>query len=84
MAQIQFPSNDSNLPFWKRSHYLDRMTLGQLITAYFAQHSLLDIIGSSRESFTTQFTRQLQAALDKANWEVGGCRARVKVWVRVL
>jgi regulator of protease activity HflC (stomatin/prohibitin superfamily) len=40
---------------------------GQLITAYFAQHSLLDIIGSSRESFTTQFTRQLQAALDKAS-----------------
>ena len=41
MAQIQFPSNDSNLPFWKRSHYLDRMTLGQLITAYFQHYTIV-------------------------------------------
>ena len=31
------PAHQSDLPFWKRSHYLDRMTFRELVVAYF-QH----------------------------------------------
>lgn len=34
-------ADDSHLPFWKRSHYLDRMTLGQLIVAYFQHYTIV-------------------------------------------
>ena len=34
-------ADDSHLPFWKRSHYLDRMTLGQLVTAYFQHYTIV-------------------------------------------
>ena len=40
---------------------------GQLLTGYFAHHKLLDVIGTSRESFTTQFQKDLQTQLDKAS-----------------
>lgn len=40
---------------------------GQLITRYFARHTLLDVIGSSREAFTIQFQKDLQTELDNAN-----------------
>jgi sterol desaturase/sphingolipid hydroxylase (fatty acid hydroxylase superfamily) len=33
--------DDSHLPFWKRSHYLDRMTLRQLISAYFQHYTIM-------------------------------------------
>ncbi len=33
--------NESHLPFWKRSHYLDRMTLSQLIAAYFQHYTIV-------------------------------------------
>ncbi len=35
------PADDSHLPFWKRSHYLDRMTLRQLISAYFQHYTII-------------------------------------------
>jgi sterol desaturase/sphingolipid hydroxylase (fatty acid hydroxylase superfamily) len=37
---ISTPASD-NLPFWKRSHYLDRMTLNQLIVAYFQHYTIV-------------------------------------------
>ena len=40
---------------------------GQLITGYFAQHQLLDVIGSSRAAFTDNFRTDLQAKLDKVS-----------------
>lgn len=33
--------DDSHLPFWKRSHYLDRMTLRQLVAAYFQHYTIV-------------------------------------------
>lgn len=33
--------DDSQLPFWKRSHYLDRMTLRQLVSAYFQHYTIV-------------------------------------------
>lgn len=30
-----------NLPFWKRSHFLDRMTLRELVVAYFQHYTIL-------------------------------------------
>jgi sterol desaturase/sphingolipid hydroxylase (fatty acid hydroxylase superfamily) len=35
------PTADERLPFWKRSHYLDRMTLGQLTAAYFQHYTIV-------------------------------------------
>ena len=34
-------ADESQLPFWKRSHYLDRMTLGQLVAAYFQHYTIV-------------------------------------------
>ncbi len=39
MSQTQ--AHDSKLPFWKRSHYLDRMTLGELVAAYFQHYTII-------------------------------------------
>jgi len=33
--------DNANLPFWKRSHYLDRMTLGELWKAYFQHYTIV-------------------------------------------
>ena len=33
--------DESKLPFWKRSHYLDRMTLGELVAAYFQHYTII-------------------------------------------
>ncbi|MEO7544459.1 MAG: sterol desaturase family protein [Novosphingobium sp.] len=33
--------DQSRLPFWKRSHYLDRMTLGDLVGAYFQHYTIV-------------------------------------------
>ena len=44
MSQSQLsPSvaDESTLSFWKRSHYLDRMTLGQLVSAYFQHYTII-------------------------------------------
>jgi sterol desaturase/sphingolipid hydroxylase (fatty acid hydroxylase superfamily) len=38
-------SGESDLPFWKRSHYLDRMTLRELVTAYFQHYTILTYLG---------------------------------------
>ena len=35
------PADDEDLPFWKRSHFLDRMTLKGLITAYFQHYTII-------------------------------------------
>jgi sterol desaturase/sphingolipid hydroxylase (fatty acid hydroxylase superfamily) len=35
---------ESALPFWKRSHYLDRMTLGELVRAYFQHYTILSYL----------------------------------------
>ena len=37
----QTPVDQSHLPFWKRSHYLDRMTLADLIPAYFQHYTIM-------------------------------------------
>ena len=39
MSQTQ--TQDSKLPFWKRSHYLDRMSLGELVVAYFQHYTII-------------------------------------------
>lgn len=39
MSQTQV--DNSKLPFWKRSHFLDRMTLGELISAYFQHYTII-------------------------------------------
>lgn len=33
--------DESRLPFWKRSHYLDRMNFGQLVRAYFQHYTIV-------------------------------------------
>ncbi|MDG2005492.1 MAG: sterol desaturase family protein [Novosphingobium sp.] len=39
MSQTQ--ANQGKLPFWKRSHYLDRMSLGELVAAYFQHYTII-------------------------------------------
>ena len=39
--------NDAKQSFWKRSHYLDRMTLGQLVSAYFQHYTIIAYISSA-------------------------------------
>ena len=34
-------ADERKLPFWKRSHYLDRMGLGELIAAYFQHYTII-------------------------------------------
>lgn len=36
---------ERELPFWKRSHYLDRMTLRQLVSAYFQHYTIMAYLG---------------------------------------
>ena len=33
--------DENKLPFWKRSHYLDRMTFGELVSAYFQHYTIM-------------------------------------------
>lgn len=40
MSQTTLP-DESKLPFWKRSHYLDRMTFRELVIAYFQHYTIL-------------------------------------------
>ncbi len=40
-ATPQESDDESKLPFWKRSHYLDRMTFGQLVSAYFQHYTIV-------------------------------------------
>jgi hypothetical protein len=35
------PGDQSHLPFWKRSHYLDRMTMRDLVAAYFQHYTII-------------------------------------------
>jgi sterol desaturase/sphingolipid hydroxylase (fatty acid hydroxylase superfamily) len=37
----QTQADQSKLPFWKRSHYLDRMGLGELVSAYFQHYTII-------------------------------------------
>src|SRR5918993_501336 len=37
----QTVTDESKLPFWKRSHYLDRMTLRDLVAAYFQHYTIV-------------------------------------------
>jgi sterol desaturase/sphingolipid hydroxylase (fatty acid hydroxylase superfamily) len=43
VSQTQTPdaADEAKLPFWKRSHYLDRMTLPQLWSAYFQHYTIV-------------------------------------------
>ena len=45
MAQTN--PDTAQLPFWKRSHYLDRMTLGQLVAAYFQHYTIVAYLSLS-------------------------------------
>ena len=40
-STVNSSGDQSRLPFWKRSHYLDRMTLGDLVSAYFQHYTIL-------------------------------------------
>lgn len=40
MPQTQ-TTDEAKLPFWKRSHYLDRMTLPDLVSAYFQHYTIV-------------------------------------------
>lgn len=37
----QSPADNAKLPFWKRTHYLDRMTLRELTVAYFQHYTIV-------------------------------------------
>ena len=39
--------DQSRLPFWKRSHYLDRMTLVELVRAYFQHYTIMAYLALS-------------------------------------
>ena len=41
LDDISTAKDNSELPFWKRSHYLDRMTLSELIVAYFQHYTII-------------------------------------------
>lgn len=43
--QVDQAVDQSALPFWKRSHYLDRMTLRQLVVAYFQHYTIMSYLG---------------------------------------
>ena len=46
MSQKVIQSADqSDLPFWKRSHYLDRMSLRELVAAYFQHYTIMTYLG---------------------------------------
>ena len=38
---ITQPGEDAKLPFWKRSHYLDRMGFRELVVAYFQHYTIM-------------------------------------------
>ncbi len=38
-------ATSDRLPFWKRSHYLDRMTIRDLIFAYFQHYTIISYLG---------------------------------------
>lgn len=38
-------AGQADLPFWKRSHYLDRMTFRELVVAYFQHYTILTYLG---------------------------------------
>ncbi|MEO6041919.1 MAG: sterol desaturase family protein [Croceibacterium sp.] len=44
MSQQLEAVDQSDLPFWKRSHYLDRMTFRQLVTAYFQHYTIISYL----------------------------------------
>ena len=56
----QTSADQSQLPFWKRSHYLDRMTLGELVAAY-----------GGRGSGVAEFTNITAMALGPDGFYVG-------------
>ena len=43
--KVADPADQSDLPFWKRSHYLDRMTLRELVVAYFQHYTIMTYLG---------------------------------------
>jgi len=46
-ATLDKGTDDSHLPFWKRRHYLDRMTLRQLVAAYFQHYTIMAYLAIS-------------------------------------
>ena len=45
MSQQLETASEADLPFWKRSHYLDRMTLRELWIAYFQHYTIMTYLG---------------------------------------
>jgi len=43
--QVASAGDQSDLPFWKRTHYLDRMTFRQLVVAYFQHYTIIAYLG---------------------------------------
>jgi hypothetical protein len=44
---------DHDLPFWKRSHYLDRMTFRELVVAYFQHYTIMTYLALAALSLVT-------------------------------
>jgi len=47
--------DEAKLPFWKRSHYLDRMTFGQLVSAYFQHYTIVAYLAVAAASIALYF-----------------------------
>ena len=43
--KVAIPADQADLPFWKRSHYLDRMSLRELVAAYFQHYTIMTYLG---------------------------------------
>lgn len=56
MSHTALP-DESSVPFWKRSHYLDRMTLGQLVAAYFQHYTIVAYLALAALGIAAWFWR---------------------------
>ena len=45
MSETNAAKSDADLPFWKRRHYLDRMSLRELVVAYFQHYTIMAYLG---------------------------------------
>jgi len=43
--KVADPAREADLPFWKRSHYLDRMSFRELVVAYFQHYTIMTYLG---------------------------------------
>lgn len=51
--KVADPADESGLPFWKRSHYLDRMSFRELVVAYFQHYTIMTYLSLAALSAVT-------------------------------